>query len=108
LCQTFTFSTLLDHFMSLPSQDLALRFVVVAIETGIDFALTNDQKCYVTGLAALAGEARDLIAGYLSVLASPAVALLQKIAAESNVDFELRLLLPTRCPPFTAAVNRRQ
>jgi hypothetical protein len=37
--------------MSLPSQDLALRFVVVAIETAIDFALTEDQKCSVTGEA---------------------------------------------------------
>jgi hypothetical protein len=93
-CHTYTFSALLDRFRKLPSQQqlIGLRFVVVAIETGIEFMLTDDEVAFVTALAEHSAQAQELIGNYLKLLENPVPALLHKIASEGTCDFEFRLL----------------
>jgi hypothetical protein len=93
-CHTYTFSALLDRFRKLPTQQqlMALRFVVVAIETGIEFVVTDEERSYIIALAELYPDARELIGNYLKVLENPVPSLLRKITSEGACDFEFRLL----------------
>jgi hypothetical protein len=107
-CQTFTFSELIDRFRKLPRQQqcLSLRFVVLAIQTGIDFTLTDEQKQYIIALTANCPEGRSLVDDYLKLLENPVPALVEKITAETECDFEFRLLVsaPRSAPALEPAL----
>jgi hypothetical protein len=104
-CQAFTFCTLIDRLRKLPRQQqgLCLRFVVVAIETGIDFVPTDEQRSYILELASNCAEAHELIEDYLQLLANPAPALIRKIVTEKDCDFEFRLLVAS--PKSTSSLE---
>jgi hypothetical protein len=104
-CQTFTLAALVDRFRKLPRQQqcVALRFVVAAIDAGIDAELSADQRRYVLALAAGDPSARPAVEQHFAMLDNPVPALLRKLDDEAECDLELRML--ARAPDAAPAIE---